>query len=90
MFNLKDMWRITNPDAKNFTWIQPDGSVTSRVDPDSTASISAPLKLHFISSNKCFKKGYLKLNSNLLKNEPFCQEIIDAINDVNTDDNIKT
>lgn len=64
---------------------------------ESTATISAApltdhciIKLNFISSNTHFKKGYWKFNSNLLKNEPFCQETIDAINDVTTDANIET
>ena len=64
---------------------------------ESTAVISAApltdhciIKLHFISSNTCFKKDYWKFNSDLLKTEPFCQEIFDAINDVTTDANIET
>lgn len=64
---------------------------------ESTISISAaPLtdhsmvKLCFISSNTNFKKGFWKFSSNLLNNESFCQEVINVINNINTDTNIQT
>lgn len=58
-FNLKDTWRIDNPDTQIYTWFKPDGSIKSRIDLwlvsdirsglESTATISAaPLTDHCI------------------------------------------
>lgn len=65
------------------------------LDPTSIIS-AAPLtdhcliKLNFMSTNKCFKKRYWKFNSNLLKSELFCQEIITVISNITTDSNLLT
>ena len=48
------------------------------------------VKLNCVSTNTCFKKGYWKLNSTLLNNELFCQEMIATIDDISKDSNFKS
>lgn len=48
------------------------------------------IKIDFKSTKVCFKKGNWKFNSNLLKSECFCQEIITLINNITTDSNLVT
>ena len=65
------------------------------MESNSTISVASPtgdmVNLILKPINTCLrKKGYWKFNSNLLKNEPFCQEVIVTINDITEDSNFTT
>jgi len=103
-FQLRDVWCTLNPHSQTFTWFKLDGLVKSRLDfwllsdtgsnleTNSTIS-TAPLTDHSLikliltpTNARQRKKGYW--NSSLLKCEPFCQEIISVIININEDCNL--